>query len=82
MQRCRKLTNDPEYDAVVERVFVIYVDAFDGNCQQHIIPRFTEAQIRDVLAPIEDRIRSLEMENESLQRQLAESKPSPAVSMK
>jgi predicted pyridoxine 5'-phosphate oxidase superfamily flavin-nucleotide-binding protein len=69
--------NDPEYDAVVERVFVIHVDAFDWNCQQHIMPRFTEAQIRDALAPIEDRIRSLEMQNQSLRRQLADRSQAP-----
>ncbi len=32
-----------------ERVFVIQVKAFDWNCQQHITPRFTGEQIREVL---------------------------------
>ncbi len=32
-------------------MFVIHVEAFDWNCQQHITPRFTEKQIRSVLAP-------------------------------
>lgn len=57
---------DPNYDAVVERVFVIHVEAFDWNCQQHITPRFTEEQIRGALYPIEERMRSLEQENERL----------------
>jgi len=48
--------HDKEYDAVVERVFVIGIEAFDWNCQQHITPRFTEDQIRDALAPIEKRM--------------------------
>ncbi len=30
---------DPHYKAVIERVFVIHVDAFDWNCPQHITPR-------------------------------------------
>ena len=32
---------DPGYKAVIERVFVIRVEAFDWNCPQHITPRFT-----------------------------------------
>lgn len=31
----------PGYRAVVERVFLFHVLAFDWNCQQHIIRRFT-----------------------------------------
>jgi uncharacterized protein len=40
---------DPGYKAVIERVFVIRVEAFDWNCPQHITPRFTEEEIRDAL---------------------------------
>jgi predicted pyridoxine 5'-phosphate oxidase superfamily flavin-nucleotide-binding protein len=61
---------DSDYEAVVERVFVIRVQAFDWNCQQHITPRFTEEQIRCVLAPIEERMQTLEQENERLQGEL------------
>jgi uncharacterized protein len=57
-----KKVSDPAYDAAVERVFVIHVEAFDWNCQQHITPRFTEEQIREALAPIEERMRTLEQE--------------------
>jgi predicted pyridoxine 5'-phosphate oxidase superfamily flavin-nucleotide-binding protein len=63
-------THDPDYDAVVARVFVIQVEAFDWNCQQHIAPRFTEEQIRTALAPIEERMRTLEQENERLQGEI------------
>jgi predicted pyridoxine 5'-phosphate oxidase superfamily flavin-nucleotide-binding protein len=62
---------DRSYDAAVERVFVIHVDAFDWNCQQHITPRFTEDQIRDALAPVEERMQALERENEKLKAELA-----------
>ena len=62
---------DPEYKAVIERVFVIRVDGFDWNCQQHIIPRFTEEEIRDVLAPVEKHVRDLERDNENLKKQIA-----------
>jgi predicted pyridoxine 5'-phosphate oxidase superfamily flavin-nucleotide-binding protein len=62
---------DPGYDALIERVFVIHVDAFDWNCTQHITPRFTEEQIRESLAPIEKRMQALERENEKLKGELA-----------
>ncbi len=58
--------SDPGYDAVVERVFVLHVDAFDWNCQQHITPRFTEEQIRVALAPVEEQMKALQQENERL----------------
>ncbi|MGC2657902.1 MAG: pyridoxamine 5'-phosphate oxidase family protein [Bryobacteraceae bacterium] len=61
---------DPQYDAVIERVFVIHVEAFDWNCQQHITPRFTEEQIRTALLPIEKRMQALTNENERLKAEL------------
>ena len=66
---------DPEYRAVTERVYVIRIEAFDWNCQQHIIPRYTEEEIRDVLEPIEKQMQKLQIENEEL-RQKAFSKKS------
>ena len=36
----------PGYQAVIERVFVIHVEAFDWNCPQHITPRYTTDEIR------------------------------------
>ncbi len=71
---------DPDYDAaaVVERVFVIKLDAFDWNCQQHITPRFTEEQIRGALAPLEERMQALQQENERLQSELARLKAPPS----
>ena len=50
----------------VERGYVIHVEAFDWNCPQHITPRFTEEQIREALAPFEQRQDELERENEQL----------------
>ncbi len=41
-----------DYGARVERGFVITVEAFDWNCPQHITPRFTESQVRDLMAPV------------------------------
>ena len=34
----------PDYRAVIERGFLINVEAFDWNCPQHITPRFTLAE--------------------------------------
>lgn len=62
---------EAEYKAVTERVFVIHVDAFDWNCPQHIIPRFTEEEIREAVAPAEKRMQELEKENEKLRAEIA-----------
>ena len=68
---------DPAYKAAIERVFVIHVDAADWNCSQHITPRYTAADIRTAVAPLEDRVRHLTDENESLRRQLEQRGLSP-----
>jgi predicted pyridoxine 5'-phosphate oxidase superfamily flavin-nucleotide-binding protein len=62
---------NPGYKATTERVYVIRVEAFDWNCQQHIIPRFTEEEIRDVLVPIEKHMQELEGQNDSLKKEVA-----------
>jgi uncharacterized protein len=61
---------DPEYRAVTERVYVIRIEAFDWNCQQHIIPRYTDEEIRDVLEPVEKQMRELQKENAELRQRL------------
>jgi uncharacterized protein len=63
---------DPEYKAIVERVYVIRVEAFDWNCQQHIIPRYTAEEIRAALGPAENRMHELEQENEKLRHELSQ----------
>jgi uncharacterized protein len=60
----------PEYKAAVESVYVIHVEAFDWNCPQHIVPRFTAEEIQKALAPVEKRMHELEMENERLRQQV------------
>jgi predicted pyridoxine 5'-phosphate oxidase superfamily flavin-nucleotide-binding protein len=62
---------DPEYKAVTERVYVIRIEAFDWNCQQHITPRFTVEEIRSVLEPIEKEMQELHQENEQLRETFA-----------
>lgn len=60
------------YRAVTERAFVLRLEAFDWNCQQHITPRFTEAELEPALAPVRRRIEELTAENEDLKRKLRE----------
>ena len=35
---------------VPERAFIIHIEAFDWNCPQHITPRYTEEEMRELLA--------------------------------
>ena len=63
---------DPDYKAIVERVYVIRVEAFDWNCQQHIIPRYTAEEIREALVPAEKQMQELQEQNEKLRKQLAQ----------
>jgi ferredoxin-NADP reductase/predicted pyridoxine 5'-phosphate oxidase superfamily flavin-nucleotide-binding protein len=42
----------PGYRAKVERAVVISLEGFDWNCPQHITPRFTEAEIASINAPL------------------------------
>ena len=36
------------YSGVPERAFIVHVEAWDRNCPQHIIPRYTKQEIRDL----------------------------------
>jgi hypothetical protein len=61
----------PDYKAKVERGLVIHLAAFDWNCPQHIIPRFSEAELEPALAPFRARLEALEEENKALRAELA-----------
>ena len=67
-----KRVEAPEYKAVIERVFVIHMEAYDWNCPQHITPRYTAEEIRDAVHEVEERLSSLETENEKLRREIQE----------
>jgi uncharacterized protein len=62
----------PEYKAVTERVYVIHVEAYDWNCPQHIIPRYTEEEIREGMQDVEKRMQALNEENGALRKEIAE----------
>jgi uncharacterized protein len=61
----------PDYRAKVERALIMRLVAFDWNCPQHIIPRFSEAELAPALAPLRARLEALETENQALRAKLA-----------
>ncbi|MBM3571652.1 MAG: pyridoxamine 5'-phosphate oxidase family protein, partial [Alphaproteobacteria bacterium] len=50
----------PDYRAKVERGIPIKVEAFDWSCPQHIVERFTLAEMEKVVTPLRQRIAELE----------------------
>jgi uncharacterized protein len=56
---------------VVERVILIHVEAFDWNCPQHITPRYTMEELQQVLAPVREKLATLEAENAALRDKLS-----------
>src|ERR1700722_2645469 len=56
----------PSYKARPERALILHLEAFDWNCPQNITPRFTEAEIAEAIAPLRQRLATLEAENAAL----------------
>ena len=42
----------PTYRARVERGIIIHIEALDWNCPQHITPRYSQAQVEAMIAPL------------------------------
>ena len=61
---------DSGYDAIIERVFVVRIVAYDWNCPRHITPRYTAEEIRLSSHAIEERVRTLEKENAVLRNKV------------
>jgi ferredoxin-NADP reductase/predicted pyridoxine 5'-phosphate oxidase superfamily flavin-nucleotide-binding protein len=53
------------YRARVERGILIQVEAVEWNCPQHIIPRYTEAEMDEVLKPLIEENQQLRAQNTS-----------------
>jgi predicted pyridoxine 5'-phosphate oxidase superfamily flavin-nucleotide-binding protein len=51
---------EPEARRIVERLFFIKVVAFDWNCPKYITPRYTAAEVEEMVAPSKQRIAELE----------------------
>jgi len=52
----------PDYRAKIERAVILHVEAFDWNCPQHITPRYTMAEVEQMILPLRDHIENLEKE--------------------
>lgn len=79
--RARVVENDPDlverlfdkgYKAKPERAILFTIEAWDVNCSQHIVTRFTANEIAAAMARIQTRIAELEAENARLRAQLAQ----------
>ncbi|MBI3212538.1 MAG: pyridoxamine 5'-phosphate oxidase family protein [Mycobacterium sp.] len=57
---------DPGYDAEVQRVVLVTVEAFDWNCPQHITQRFSAEE----LEPLRRELEALRAENAALREKL------------
>jgi predicted pyridoxine 5'-phosphate oxidase superfamily flavin-nucleotide-binding protein len=53
---------EPTYRARPERAIVFGIEAWDINCRQHIVPRYTEAEIAPAVDRLAQRIKELEAE--------------------
>ena len=63
---------DAGYKARPERAILFTIDAWDVNCSQHIVTRFTEAEIAEAMGGVTRKIAELEAENARLRALLAE----------
>ena len=59
---------DPAYKARPQRAIVFDLDAWDVNCQQHIIARYSEAEMAPAVNKLVERIKELEEEVEKLKK--------------
>ena len=63
---------DAGYKAKPERAILFTIEAWDVNCSQHIVARYTEAQLEDGFADVRRHVAALEAENAKLRAQLAQ----------
>ncbi|KAA1177265.1 pyridoxamine 5-phosphate oxidase [Rhizobium tropici] len=59
-----------DYGATAERIFRLKLEAFDWNCPQHIVPRYTEAEFLAASQHLMNKVALLEQENASLRERL------------
>lgn len=62
----------PGYKAKIERALILHVEAFDWNCPQHITPRFTMDEIRQMNEPLYEKVEKLEVEIRELKENSGE----------
>lgn len=69
---------DGDYPGQPEQAIVFTVEAWDINCPQHITRRYTQAEVEQALAPLRQRIATLEAQlaNTSFQNPPIDQEPS------
>ncbi len=79
--RARVVENDPAlveklfdtgYKARPERAILFTIEAWDVNCSQHIVARFSEAELEEAFTAVQAKIAALEEENARLRAALAQ----------
>ena len=65
----------PDYKAKPEQAVVFTIEAWDVNCPQHIPRRFSEEEVADAIAKLQQRITEVEDERDALKEFLRSSKP-------
>jgi hypothetical protein len=61
---------DAGYKAKPERAILFTIEAWDVNCSQHIVTRYSEADIEEALTTVQAKISELQAENASLRAAL------------
>ncbi len=57
---------DDSFRAPIERAFLIHIEAFDWNCPKYITPRYTNADIKNLIAPLHAELEELRSGNTSV----------------
>lgn len=65
-----KLLDLDDYQFRPERMIVFHIEAYDWNCPQHIIPRYSINEIEKAFEPQQKHIASLEQEVKELKEKL------------
>ena len=63
---------DAGYKARPERAILFTIEAWDVNCSQHIVTRFTEAEVEKAFEAVKGKIAELQAENARLRALLAQ----------
>lgn len=61
-----------DYQGKPERAFIFTIEAWDSNCPQHIMQRWSEDEVAPLVEAMKGRIEKLELENDALRAQLAD----------
>jgi predicted pyridoxine 5'-phosphate oxidase superfamily flavin-nucleotide-binding protein len=70
---------DAGYKAKPERAILFTIEAWDVNCSQHIVARFSEAELDEAFNTVQTRIAALEEENARLRALLAQKKAPESI---